>query len=196
MKYCFHFLLIFFIFLTACSTNVQNEEVDLKISDVKLTQLEQGMMNLVGDNSIIFEMQVKNDAANEIELTVDHYENGELQGTEMYFTASLHDMDDSNPIHIIIANRGINDQHQWIGSVIAEDSSASFQTDLTAIPVHSASTFVPIDTPFSVQLNEKKLISTLILSKDGPIHANIKSEQDLEEVHQHDHVYVFYALVK
>lgn len=196
MKNCFHFLLIFFIFLTACSTDVQNEEVDVEMNDVKLTQLEQGIMNLVGNNSIIFELQVKNDAVNEIELTVDHYENGELQGTDMYFTASLHDMDYSNPIHIIIANRGINEQHQWIGSVITEDSSASFQTDLTTAPVHSASTFVPIDTPFSIQLNEKKLISTLILSKDGPIHANIKSEQDLGEVHKHDHVYVFYVLVK
>lgn len=78
----FLILIIFMLFMTSCSkgSNVGGVSNDGIITNSKLTDREKQLMNGIGaDKLFVFDVNIKNENINWVEVWLDYYEKGELK---------------------------------------------------------------------------------------------------------------------
>jgi len=71
MKYLILGILMIFL-LTGCSDETVKGDAEIKRSE--LTQFEENLLSLSSQHSMVYDLELKNEAAKEIVVTIDYYE--------------------------------------------------------------------------------------------------------------------------
>ena len=194
--YLLQFLLLIG-FISACSIDNDNNS-DVIINKAELSPFENSLMSLIGDYTGVFDLQINNENAKLIEITIDSYEYGEKQEEIMLFNSYLDGLDLSKATRVLVSKRPYGKQSQWIASIISDDGIAGMESGLISEKQYSGTAFGTISMPSSFTLGEKKVISTLALTDADSVHiqSDIENEEDLKEATDYEQVYIINISVK
>ncbi len=195
----FSLLLFIFIisFLTACSLK-NNDNTAVTIDSANLSAFEQNLLDLIGEYTSVVELQINDNDAEIIEVSIDQYKNGEKQEEVMLFTSYLDDTDLSKPIRVLISKRTNHKDIEWLASIISDEGTASMESKTPLEKEYTGSAFGMANMPTSIHLGEKKVIGTVALTDSDSVHirSDIESDEDLKEATDYEEVFIINLTVK
>jgi len=198
MKRLLGFVLLFsFGFLFACSSGSVNGEV--VIDQQTKDDVQFNVMDLLADQFGMWDITINDKTASEIEVTVDHYVNGEKQEPIIQMSTVLDDSNKSRKLNLVIAEQVHNDESKWIAAFIEEDGLTSGETFAPSIDEFHSKTYSSISVPFTGEVGETiMLYSILVSDSEEPIATHTIYEDEIEEpqLENYDHAYIMTLKVK
>lgn len=190
MKYLTLGLLMVFL-LCACSD--QSEEGDAKIKRTELTSFEENLLSIASKHSMVYDLELKNEAAKEIVVTIDYYEKGKFvrQITEM---KDLIEEDKESLRIAVLQQPSTSNEENWITSIMRKSgmSSLSFPQNTTERDkMNFASTSGGIDEGLML-IGEQKIIYSIVYTELGEmsITQDIETKEDLKKATNYEQVYI------
>lgn len=188
MKYLKLGILMIFL-LSACSGESKSGDAEIKRSE--LTQFEENLLSLSSQHSLVYDLELKKEAAKEIVVAIDYYERGKFvrQITEM--TDRI--VEDQDSLRLAVLQQVNKDEDNWITSIMNESGMSSI-----AFPQHTderermnfASTSGGIEVGALV-IGERKIIHTIVYSNsDDMILHDIETKEDLKKATDYEQVYI------
>ncbi len=123
------FLLVFV--LTACTDESAPEtnpdkKGDATIVKADLTNFEKQLMDLSNYTAFAYDINLHNQKAKGLQVTVDHYENGEKVNEVINVESGLKGVKPSDHLRVVFLRQKMNQgKEKWIGSIITDNGYGS-----------------------------------------------------------------------
>lgn len=195
-------LLIMFslLLLVACSNPVHvTNEADAMIREAKLTDREQALVQMIGEQSFVFELNINNDSVSEIYTTVDYYANGELVNT------ILEDMrpvtkEEHDHINLLFSVKDDVKQQLWKSAILTDEGNGISEVvverihDEEFLSITTAN--ISEDTPLS--LNEKKVVASIVKTNENTVtsRVDITTDEEIKQATDYEEVYLISVELK
>lgn len=189
MKYLTLGILMAFL-LTGCSDETIKGDAQLKRAE--LTNFEENLLSLSSQHSMVYDLEVNNEAAKEIVVTVDYYEKGKFvrQLTEM--TDQI--VKDQDSLRFAVLQQANKGEDNWITTFMKESGMSSIafpqQTDERE-RLNFGSTSGGVDE-VALEIGVKKIIHSIAYSNSDQmsILAEINTKEDLKRATDYEQVYI------
>lgn len=185
--------LIIIIILTACTSQATDEIA--KVSEPKLTNFEENILDIVGDHSFIYDIQLTSEDIQEITCFVDYYEHSEWKERVAEFTSYISDEKKNDTMRVVFFQQTHDLKEKWTVAVIEDEGMSSIETENERPAERNnmmSSLWGGVSMPISLSKDEKHVIAHLIYSDEDTISipAFIETDADLNKLTDHEHVYV------
>lgn len=189
MKYLTFGILMIFL-LSACSGESKSGDAEIKRSE--LTNFEENLLSLSSQHSMVYDLDLKNEAAKEIVVTIDYYEKGKFVRQITELTDRIVDNQDS--LRLAVLQQVNKNEDNWITSIMNESGMSSIafpQPTDERERMNFASTSGGIEVGALV-IGERKIIYSIAYSSSDEmsILPNIETKEDLQKATNYEQVYI------
>ena len=190
MKYLTLGILMIFL-LCGCSDD--SVKGDAKLKRAELTSFEENLLSLSSNHSMVYDLELKNEAAKEIIVTIDYYEKGKFvrQITEM---KDLIEGDKEDIRIAVLQQTNSSNEENWITSILNTSgmTSLSFPQDTTEREKMNFASYSGGTDEGVVVIGEPKIIHTIVYSTLGenPILKDIETKDDVKKATNYEQVYI------
>ncbi|MCZ8537095.1 hypothetical protein M9R32_07890 [Paenisporosarcina quisquiliarum] len=189
MKYLTLGILMVFL-LSACSGESKSGDAEIKRSE--LTNFEENLLSLSSQHSMVYDLELKNEAAKEIVVTIDYYEKGKFVRQITELTDRIVENQDS--LRLAVLQQVNKNEDNWITSIMNESgmSSVAFpQPTDERERMNLGSTSGGIELGALV-IGERKIIYSIAYSSSDEmsILQNIETKEDLKKATNYEQVYI------
>lgn len=189
MKYLTLGILMVFL-LTGCSDETLKGDAEIKRSE--LTQFEENLLSLSSQHSMVYDLELKNEAAKEIVVTIDYYEKGNFVRQITELTDRIVENQDS--LRLAVLQQVNKNEDNWITSIMNESgmSSVAFPQptdERERMNFGSTSGGIQLGT---LVIGERKIIYSIAYSSSDEmsILQNIETKEDLKKATNYKQVYI------
>ncbi|WBX80221.1 hypothetical protein PD280_22005 [Virgibacillus salarius] len=184
-------LLIMIVLLSACLS----DERRIMIKRGELTEYEQKLNQLIGDQLLIYDIQHATDQVEAAIATIDYYEYGQYKDTVSNISISFSAEDLEESIRLVVLNQQMEDKEKWITAFLTKTAVVSNENerDLVGKEEVGQSTGVGgIVEPTPIQLNDKQVIGSIVRTSKGEMATmnHIESEADLKRATNYEQVFI------
>ena len=189
MKYKTLGILLIFL-LSACSGESKSGDAEIKRSE--LTQFEENLLSLSSQHSMVYDLELKNEAAKEIVVTIDYYEKGKFVRQITELTDRI--VENQNSLRLAVLQQVNKNEDHWITSIMNESGMSSLafpQPTDERERMNFGSTSGGIEVGALV-IGERKIIYSIAYSSSDemPILQNIETKEDLKKATNYEQVYI------
>src|SRR5699024_10560341 len=154
--------LLSFSLLMACNSNAFDEDVLIEQSAEENLNLD--IMNLLANQLGVWDITINNDSVEEIEIVVDHYQNGEKQEPILVMSTMFNQEASSNIIKLLIAEQVYEDESKWIAPIIDDGGTSSTENTIPNSEDFASKTYATAPVPDTVEIGEPFTIAAMMLS--------------------------------
>lgn len=200
MKRILYVSILLLIFLSACDSGGKNEG-DATIQDATLSEFEEGLLDLVGQQSFVHDIEIHNEEAEELTLRVDYYEDGEHIDEIIVLSTDLSELDKEEKIRTIFLREEIStEDERWITSIITENgmSSAANEYENKNAEELDFSAWGHATDPTVLDLGEQKVIAQIISTSKSAISVRDtgNAEEMIERTKDYEQVYLLSIILE
>lgn len=198
MKHITFSMFLVLLLLTACSGETTSG--DAVVKQAKLTGFEKNLVDLTGDHSFVFDIELKSDEITGITGTIDYYKDGKLVRQIGGISTQIMEEDYGDTIRaVFIQQPKSKNQEQWITSIMTDGSQSSGNTlndDIGAREKMDSASGEVSEAPLFI--GEKKVLATIAYTNDEGITIlnDIVTKEDLKTATDYEQVYVFSVELK
>lgn len=191
MKYSI-VILITLSLLAACSNE---EKGDAVIKQAELTDFEKSLIEITGEQSFVYDIELNNNEVKEIHTFVDYYEDGKLIDRVSEYSSSISESEKEDPIRaVFIRNQIDEDEEQWISSLMTNSGSSRGDSvnDIKGREEMGSASWGGISSPTHVEIKEKQAVASIVKSNKNSVSTYniIETEDDLKKATDYEQVYI------
>lgn len=203
MKYFSLIFLTLSLFLSACSD--EPEQKDATIKEADLTDYEEQLTDIVGQDSYVYDVELGNDNINEIHAKVDYYKNGHLEEEMTGLGMHLEEEDPMGTFRVAFLSQQLASEsqdeysgQQWIVGILSENGYSSTKAidpvygDVAEVTGTLSSSTVQPET--SLQKGEEKVVAATIYTDDNAIRT--PDFDSLDNLSRYDDAYIMSIALK
>lgn len=196
MKKIVSFLISAFLLLSACSSSQANKPVTIDYikSDEDLYQV----MDILADELHIWRVTIDDEVAEEIEVSLRHFEKNLEQEPVAQFSTSLNQRSGPREISLIIAQQTFESEYKFILATIDGDTVSSIE-QIVSINEPEAKGFSSISYPAVAELGQELAIGALVMTdNENSYTPSIALEEPLdpEQLTNFNHSFILTMTIK
>lgn len=194
-RFIFFTLLMSFSLIIGCSSD--RAKGDILITQAAHEDVEFDVLQLLADQLALWELSI-DQAAEEIEVLVEHYEFGEKQEPLAQMSTILDDENSRKELSLLIAEQLYNENSKWTIAFISEDGISSSESTTPTMDEFSFSAYATAPMPLTGEMNEEIALATIMFTNsDEPIVTSTALDEDFDEVQleNYDHTYIVKLIV-
>ncbi|GAB4074249.1 hypothetical protein GCM10028778_17520 [Barrientosiimonas marina] len=191
-------LFLLALVLTACSDDTKpvgpDKKGDATIAEADLTDFDKKLMNLATDMSFAYDIQLHNQEAKELQVTVEHYQNGEKVNEILNMASGLKNVKPSDNLKVVFLRQKAGEgQEKWVGSVIRANGSSSVENTVEAPSDDYASVSSGgISSQTSFTIGERQYASTIIHTNQHSVsqRTDLDTDEAIKQATDYEDVYL------
>ncbi len=193
------FLLVFI--LAACTDTDESapetdpdKKGDATIAKADLTNFEKQLMDLSNYTAFAYDVNLHNQKAKGLQVTVEHYENGEKVDEVINMESGLERVKPSDQLRVVFLRQQINQgKEKWIGSVVRDNGYGTTENiidspsdDYTSVSSGGIGSNMPMN------IGERQYAATIKHTNQTSVsqRTNLETEADIKQATDYEQVYL------
>lgn len=201
MKYIPIYVLIILSLLTAC-TQEKVDKADAVIEEAELSGFEESITDMMNNSAFVYDVQVNNEAIDDLRLTVDYYEKSEFVDRIVGISSMIESEEgqEESIRAVFTQSTPIENKEQWIAAVMTNSGYSSGESPNTDVKDREemSSTWGSVNVPAELKIGEKQVIGSMVYSSEDAVSSvvNIETEEDLKRATDYKQAYILSIEVK
>ncbi|GAA0447434.1 hypothetical protein GCM10008983_26840 [Lentibacillus halophilus] len=182
------------VFMLAACTDTGEKKGDAAIAQADLTDFEEQLMDLSNETSFAYDINLHNEKARQLEVMVEHYEDGEKVNEVVHFASDLKGTKPSDDLRVVFLRQMIGQgKEKWVASIMTENGRASTENivktpsdDYTSVSSGGVGSKIPFN------IGEQKYAATIKHTNKTSVtqRTNMETEEAIKKATDYEHVYL------
>jgi len=183
-------LLLSFFFLVSCSTSATKD--DILISQNLQEEKEFQILQLLSDQSGLWNLTIHNDSAQTAEIIVDHYHFGKKQDSLIQLSSNLDELKTSNEFFLLLAEQVYDGESKWTLAIANENNTIAAESSAPNMDQFLNRSYASPRLPLTANIGEEIILASMTFTDGEESLAwirDLEDELDPKELESYDHTY-------